>query len=99
MVAAACQVFEPARTEAWQIVEGVVIAADGPNAADVDQFTLSLGGGQTMNFVVGRLDLSNGGLAAPHLREHMLSATPTEVWYQVDEQGRNIAIKYMDAEP
>jgi hypothetical protein len=41
---------------------------------------------------VGRLDLNNGGLPAPHLRDHLLSGEPVTVYYYVDE-----VIRYTDA--
>lgn len=71
---------------------GVVIAADGPNAAQVDTFSLRTSEGQVLQFTVGRLDLSNGGLPAPHLREHLVSGEPITVYYYGTE-----IIRYMDA--
>lgn len=60
-------------------------------------FTLQTDDGQRINFVVGTLDVTDGGLPAPHLREHMAGSTRTTVWYRV-ESGRNVAIKYADAD-
>lgn len=74
---------------------GLVIAATGPDASSVTNFTLRTNDGQTLQFVVGRLDVTNGGLASPHLREHMAGSTPTTVYYRV-ENGQNIAVKYTD---
>ena len=76
---------------------GLVIAANGPDAATVSTFTLRTDDGQTLNFVVGTLDISDGGLPAPHLREHMAGSTPTTVYYRV-ENGQNVAVKYTDAD-
>ncbi len=73
-----------------------MIAAKGPDAATVSTFTLRTNDGQTLNFVVGTLDVSAGGLPAPHLREHMAGSTPTTVYYRV-ENGQNVAVKYTDA--
>ena len=42
----------------------------------VNTFTLQTNDGQTLDFVVGTLDVSDGGLPAPHLREHMAGSTP-----------------------
>jgi len=76
---------------------GVVIAANGPNAAQVDRFTLrTTSAGQVLEFVVGTLELTNGGLPAPHIREHLVSGEPITVDYRV-EDGQNIAIRYIDA--
>ena len=75
---------------------GLVIAANGPDAATVNTFTLQTNDGQRLDFVVGTLDLSDGGLPAPHLREHMAGSTPTTVYYRV-ENGQNVAVKYTDA--
>ena len=77
-------------------VTGLVIAATGPDAATVDTFTLRTDDGQVIDFTVGTLDLSDGGLPAPHLREHMVGSTPTKVWYVVQD-GKYVAIKYVDA--
>lgn len=76
---------------------GLVIAAKGPDAATVTTFTLQTDDGQTINFVVGTLDVTDGGLPAPHLREHMAGSTRTTVWYHV-ENSQNVATKYTDAD-
>jgi hypothetical protein len=85
----------PGPTPAPLSATGLVIAATGPDAATVDTFTLRTNDGQVIDFTVGTLDLSNGGLPAPHLREHMVGATPTTVYYVVTG-GKNVAIKYID---
>jgi hypothetical protein len=74
----------------------VVIAADGPSAAQVDSFSLRTADGQTLAFMVVRLDLTNGGLPSAHLREHMSSGEPIAVTYHV-ENGVNVADRYTDA--
>lgn len=78
-------------------VTGVVIAVDGPNTASVETFRIQANGGQTVDFRVGRLELFNGGLPAPHLREHLVSGIPIAVDYYV-EAGTNVAVRYVDAE-
>ena len=75
---------------------GVVIAVTGPSAAQVDTFRLQTNAGQALDFRVGRLDLSNGGLPAPHVREHLVSGIPITVSYYVDA-GTNVAVHYVDA--
>lgn len=77
---------------------GLIVAANGPDAASVTDFTLRTDDGRTLQFTVGTLDVSNGGLPSPHLREHMAGSTPTTVYYVVDGDGRNVAVKYTDAE-
>jgi hypothetical protein len=52
--------------------------------------------GVVLDFVVETLDLSNGGLPAPHLREHLVSGEPITVTYRI-EDGTNIALRYVDA--
>ncbi|HYI23484.1 MAG TPA: hypothetical protein VEX62_12725 [Candidatus Limnocylindrales bacterium] len=47
-------------------------------------------------FTVGRLDVANGGLPAPHLREHLVSGDPIQVWYRT-ENGAMVALRYEDA--
>lgn len=74
-----------------------MISADGPSAAEVDRFTIRTDDGQIVEFVVGTLEISNGGLPAPHLREHLVSGEPIRVDYRVEE-GRNVAIRYVDVE-
>ena len=61
------------------------------------KFTLRTNDGQTLDFIVGTLDVTNGGLPSPHLREHMAGSTPTTVYYQV-VNGQNVAVKYSDAD-
>ncbi|HEY8135420.1 MAG TPA: PQQ-dependent sugar dehydrogenase [Candidatus Limnocylindrales bacterium] len=75
---------------------GVVIAADGPSAAEVNSFSLRQADGVVLNFRINRLDLSNGGLPSAHLREHMASGEPITVDYHV-ENGLYIADRYTDA--
>jgi hypothetical protein len=69
-------------------VTGVVIAADGPTAADVDTITLRTSDGQTLEFTIGTLNLNNGGLPAAHLREHLVSGEPITVFYYGTEINR-----------
>lgn len=76
---------------------GLIIAANGTGPESVTSFTLQTDDGRTLNFVVGTLDVSNGGLPAPHLREHMAGSTRTTVWYVVQD-GQNVAVKYIDAD-
>ena len=76
---------------------GLVIAVTGPDAATVDTFTLRTNQGQIIDFTVGTLDLTNGGLPAPHLRTHQVTGTPTLVYYIVQD-GNDVAIKYYDAD-
>ncbi len=75
-----------------------MISAEGPNAAQVDRFSLRTNAGQVILFVVGRLDQSNDGLPAPHLREHLVSGIPITVFYNA-EQGNNVAVRYIDVAP
>ncbi len=77
---------------------GLVIAAEGPSAAQVTTFTLRTGNGQVIEFLVDRLDLARGGLPAPHLREHLVNGVPIVVEYKV-ESGRHFALHYIDAGP
>jgi hypothetical protein len=76
----------------------VVIAVDGPNAADVDTFRLRTSDGELLEFDVAALDLSAGGLPAPHLREHLVSGIPITVYYTADD-GALVAHRYIDAPP
>lgn len=78
------------------VVSGVVISAQGPDAGSVETFTLRTADGQQLDFTVGKLDLSDGGLPAPHLREHMVSGEPVTVTYEFDN-GQNVALRYVDA--
>jgi hypothetical protein len=77
-------------------VIGIVTSVDGPDAATVSSFTLRTAEGQTLEFEVGQLDLANGGQPAPHLRDHLRSGEPIELGYAV-EDGRNVALRYVDA--
>jgi len=70
-----------------------VISVEGPSAAQVDRFSLRTNDGQVLQLTVGRLDVSNGGLPAPHLREHLVSGEPITVFYYGTE-----VIRYIDAE-
>ena len=74
---------QPAVTET-----GVVIAVDGPTAADVDRISLRTDDGRVLQLTVGVLELSGGGLAAPHLREHLVSGEPITVYLKGNEITR-----------
>jgi hypothetical protein len=76
----------------------VVISADGPNASQVERFSLRTNDGQTLAFRVGTLDLAGGGLPAAHLREHLVSGEPITVTY-ARQDGDNVALHYVDAAP
>jgi hypothetical protein len=79
------------------LATGVVIAVEGDGPADVTGFSLRTPDGVVIQFDVGRLDVSAGGLPAPHLREHLVDGTPIVVAYRI-EDGRHIAVRYHDAE-
>jgi hypothetical protein len=79
-----------------ETVTGVVLRVEGQGAADVTGFQLRTDDGQLLEFDVERLDLSGGGLPAPHLREHLRDGEPIAVDYVV-EDGRNRALRYTDA--
>lgn len=72
------------------------MAVDGPGAASVEHFSLRSVDGVVLEFQVGRLDVANGGLPAPHLREHLRDNTPITVDYKIDT-GRHLALRYVDA--
>lgn len=95
VLSAGCQATA-SPTPATLTATGIVIAATGPSVAEVDHFTLRTADGQMLEFDVGVLDLSNGGLPAPHLREHMASGGPITVTYRIDN-GTKIIDRYTDA--
>jgi hypothetical protein len=74
----------------------VVISVDGPSAAQVDRFNLRTNEGEVMQFIVGTLEVYDGGLPAPHLREHLVSGEAIDVLYR-QQNGQNVAVKYTDA--
>jgi hypothetical protein len=76
---------------------GVVIDVDGPDAATVDAFQLNTDEGLVLQFVVETLDVTNGGLPAPHLRDHLVSGEPITVTYSINGEGQNVALRYVDA--
>lgn len=76
---------------------GVVVAVDQQSVTDVSRFTLRAEDGEELVFAVGRLDLSDGGFNAGHLREHMAGASPVTVLY-TEQDGERLATKLTDAE-
>ena len=75
----------------------MVIDVDGPDAATVESFLLNTDEGLVLDFTVDTLDVTNGGLPAPHLRDHLISGEPITVTYRIDEEGQNVALRYTDA--
>jgi len=101
ILAAACAPAETPETGqnlAHESVTGVVISADGPDASQVDRFSLRTTSGRLLDFSVGRLDVEGGGLPAPHLREHLVSGQPITVYFSEDENGGLVAVRYVDAD-
>jgi hypothetical protein len=78
------------------VVSGVVLSVDGPDVAQVDRFSLRDDTGTVLEFTVGVLDVANGGLPAPHLRDHLVSGDPITVWYSTSDDGL-VALRYVDA--
>ena len=76
---------------------GLVIAVDQPELTRVASFTLRTDTGGELVFAVGRLDLSNGGFNAGHLREHMATSTKVTVDYAASASTRT-ATRLTDAE-
>ena len=75
---------------------GVVISIESTGPTAVTGFRLRTAAGETVDFDVGRLDLSDGGLPAPHLHDHLRDGEPIEVEYVV-EGGRYVVLRYIDA--
>ena len=82
---------------ATQTITGIVLAVDGTTDTDMSGFTLRTDAGEVLTFSLGRLDLANGGLPAPHLRAHLLSGAPITVTYDVEGTGA-VALRYVDAQ-
>ena len=74
----------------------MVISVDGPNAADVERISLRTNEGEVLDLNIGILELTNGGLPAPHLREHLASGVPITVFYYGDRDGFHLT-RYFDA--
>jgi hypothetical protein len=92
-----CGLFSRQTQAELQSATGVVVGVEGSGAAEVTSFSLRTAEGRVITFAVGRLDLSDGGLPAPHLREHLVSGMPITVEYAA-EADRNLALRYVDAE-
>lgn len=95
LFATACVTTGPGATASANAT-GVVIAVEGDGLADVTGFSLRTPAGEVIEFDVGRLELSTGGLPAPHLREHLVDGTQIIVEYSVQD-GRHICLRYRDA--
>ena len=78
-------------------VEGLVTAVDQASVSKVNAFTLRTDAGEELEFAVGKLDLSDGGFNASHLREHMASSTPVLVDFTVADSGK-VATRLTDAD-
>ncbi len=77
-------------------VTGVVTVVNGPSVAVVNDFMLHTTTGVWLDFLVQRLDLTNGGQNAPHLRDHLVTGVPIVVQFKVDG-GQRYALRYFDA--
>ena len=74
---------------------GIVTAVDAP-AGEVTSFTLRTQEGETLPFVIGKLETDGAAFAASHLVEHAVTLQPIAVGYQVRD-GRNVVHRMVDA--
>jgi hypothetical protein len=74
---------------------GVVLAVDAPNG-EVTGFTLRTQQGETLDFVIGTLELDGAAFAASHLVEHAVTLQPIAVAYRVVD-GVNVVHRMVDA--
>ena len=74
---------------------GIVTAVDAP-AGEVTGFTLRTQEGETLPFVIGKLETGGAAFAASHLVEHAVTLQPIAVGYQVRD-GRNVVHRMVDA--
>ncbi len=75
---------------------GTVTSVDGPNAAQVDAFTVRTPDGAEIEFSVGELRVDRDSFPAAHISEHLVSLEPVRVQY-VERDGRNVALRISDA--
>ncbi len=75
---------------------GVVIAIEPSASLEVTGFTLRTGSGETLDFVVGAVDISSGAFPPSHLRQHLATSQPIAVAYRMEE-GIRVAHRLADA--
>ena len=75
---------------------GTVTRVNGPNAAQVNAFTVRTPDGGQIEFSVGELRVDRDAFPAAHLSEHLVSLEPVRVQY-VERDGRNVALRISDA--
>ena len=75
---------------------GIVTSVEGPNAAQVDTFTVRAPDGVETRFTVGELRLDRESFPAVHLPEHRVTLQPVRVQY-VERDGQNVALRLSDA--
>lgn len=61
--------------------EGLVISVDQRTLTQVNSFVLRTDAGEELTFVLGVLDMTDGGFSAGHLREHMATASRIAVQF------------------
>jgi hypothetical protein len=75
---------------------GVVVQVQSASATEVTGFTLRTRDGRVLAFAIGRLDTAPPAFPAVHLREHLVTLVPIQVWYEA-EGGRRLARRMVDA--
>lgn len=65
--------------------------------ADVDSFSLRVGGGEDLTFAAGPGVLFHGGGSLSHLRSHLATGEPVVVTYEVLADGSLQAVEVDDA--
>jgi hypothetical protein len=77
-------------------VSGIVISVTGSTPAAVSSFSLRTADGELLQFEVGRLQTGGQAFPAAHLRDHLATASPVEVVYELQD-GRRVAVRLSDA--
>lgn len=83
---------------AEQQVSGVILSVRSTSPTETEGFTLRTRSGEQLEFRVGQLDLTEGGFAAGHLREHQATAQEVIVRFRT-EGGTRVATKLTDPAP
>jgi hypothetical protein len=76
-------------------VVGVVTHVDTQGLGAVSAMTLRTTDGQTIDFVIGRLE-NEGEFPVGHLATHQATGTPVRVWYRM-EGSQRVAYRIEDA--
>ena len=89
------EIRDPTAPSGATAVVGVITHVESTSLDEVTGITVRTTDGQTLDFVVGKLE-NRAEFPPGHLAQHQATAAPVRVWYRMDGSQR-VAVRIEDA--